>query len=172
MEPDQVYAQCPNRYQVAITCPDPDLNNDAREFFVRHMRILEQCTRVLPMPEMLQQVNNLRQAFSADVTKPFELKPTFPFGSPQVATQASPLSNDGSYRTRLPSQPSPVDHPGQVNYHAHPITPPISASGHESKADSPVAQSLVMMASGQRASQPSNMQMQESVQWNPQRIFE
>ncbi|KAF2277497.1 uncharacterized protein EI97DRAFT_375360 [Westerdykella ornata] len=169
-----VYAvlTCIMLHLVAITSPDPDLNNDAREFFVRHMRILEQCTGVLPMPEMQQQVNNLRQAFSADVTKPFELKPTFPFGSPQVTTQASPLSNDGSYRTRLPSQPSPVDQPGQVNYHAHPITPPISASGHESKADSPVAQSLVMMASGQRAPQPANMPMQEPVQWNPQRIFD
>ena len=125
------------------------------------------------MPEMQQQVNSLRQAFSADISKSFELKPTFPFGSPQVAPQASPLSNQGSYRPRHPSHPSPLEQPGQVNYHALPITPPISASDHDSKADSPVAQSLVMMASGQRAPQPSpSMQVPESVQWNPQRIFE
>lgn len=137
------------------------------------MRILETCTPSWPMPEMHQQVNNLRQAFSADTSKPFELKPTFPFGSPQVPPQSSPSSNPGSYRSRLPSQQSPLEQPGQVNYHAHPITPPISASEHDTKADSPVAQSLVMMASGQRAPQPAaGMQMQESVQWNPQRIFE
>jgi hypothetical protein len=137
------------------------------------MRILETCTPAWPMPEMHQQVDTLRQAFSADVTKPFELKPTFPFGSPQVHAQSSPMSNEGSYRSRLPSHQSPLDQPGQVNYHTHPITPPISASDHDSKTDSPIAQSLVMMTAGPRAPQaPSGMQMQEPVQWNPQRIFE
>jgi hypothetical protein len=119
------------------------------------MRVLETMAPSFPMPEMQQQVNSLRQAFSADTSKPFELKPTFPFGSPQVAPQTSPLSNDGSYRPRHPSHPSPLEQPGQVNYHA------------------PVAQSLVMMVSGHRAPQPSSgMQMPENVQWNPQRIFE
>ncbi|PVI03710.1 hypothetical protein DM02DRAFT_520178 [Periconia macrospinosa] len=164
---------CTMLHLVAITCPDPELNSDAREFFVRHMRILETCTPVWPMPEMHQQVNNLRLAFSADITKPFELKPSFPFGSPRVVAQTSPTSNSGSYRSRLPSQHSPLDHPGQINYHTHPITPPISTSEHDTKADSPVAQSLVMMASGQRAPQPSTgMQMQEPVQWTPQPILD
>ncbi|KAH7087183.1 hypothetical protein FB567DRAFT_443471 [Paraphoma chrysanthemicola] len=164
---------CTMLHLVAITCPDPDIHSDAREFFVRHMRILETCTPSFPMPEMQQQVNSLRQAFSADITKPFEMKPTFPFGSPQVAPQSSPLSNHGSFRSRHPSQTSPLEQPGQVNYHAHPITPPISATDRIAKADSPVAQSLVMMASGQRAPQSAGgMQMQEPAQWNPQRIFD
>ncbi|KAF2874933.1 hypothetical protein BDV95DRAFT_487038 [Massariosphaeria phaeospora] len=164
---------CTMLHLVAITCPDPDINSDAREFFARHMRILEICAPSWPMPEMQQQINNLRQAFSADVSKPFELKPTFPFGSPQVPTQSSPMSNEGSYRSRLPSQQSPLSQPGQVNYHAHPITPPVSASDHGLKADSPVAQSLVMIAPGQRGSHSAQgMQMQEPVQWNPQRIFD
>ncbi|KAF1949084.1 hypothetical protein CC80DRAFT_280963 [Byssothecium circinans] len=170
-----VYAvlTCTMLHLVAITCPDPDLNSDAREFFVRHMRILETCTPSWPMPEMHQQVNNLRQAFSADITKPFELKPSFPYGSPQVHTQSSPTSNSGGYRSRLPSQQSPIDQPGQINYHAHPITPPISTSELDTKTDSPVAQSLVMMSSSQRAHQTqSGIQMQEPVQWNPQRIFD
>jgi hypothetical protein len=124
------------------------------------------------MPEMHQQVNNLRQAFSVDTTKPFELKPSFPFGSPQVPPQSSPSSHTGSYRSRLPSQPSPLEHPGQMNYHTHPISPPISACDQDSKADSPVAQSLVMMASGQRSAYIAGPHMQEPVQWNPQRIFE
>jgi hypothetical protein len=135
------------------------------------MRILETVAPSWPMPEMQEQIANLQQAFSADVTKPFELKATFPFGSPQVPPQSSPPSNHG-YRSRLPSQHSPLNQPGQVNYHTHPITPPISASDHSTKADSPVAQSLVMMASGQRAPQPAGTRMQEPVQWNPQRIFE
>ncbi|OAK93543.1 hypothetical protein IQ06DRAFT_93612 [Phaeosphaeriaceae sp. SRC1lsM3a] len=164
---------CTMLHLVAITCPDPDIHGDARDFFIRHMRILETCGPSFPIPEMQQQVNSLRQAFSADITKPFEMKPTFPFGSPQVASQSSPLSNHGSYRSRHPSQTSPLEQPGQVNYHAHPITPPISASDRDAKADSPVAQSLVMMASGQRAPAPSHgMQMQEPAQWNPQRIFD
>ncbi|KAH8732887.1 hypothetical protein GQ44DRAFT_600786 [Phaeosphaeriaceae sp. PMI808] len=164
---------CTMLHLVAITCPDPDIHSDAREFFVRHMRILETCAPSFPMPEMQAQVNSLRQAFSMDITKPFEMKPTFPFGSPQVASQSSPLSNHGSYRSRHPSQASPLEQPGQVIYHAHPITPPISASDQDAKADSPIAQSLVMMASGQRAPQSATgMQLQESAQWNPQRIFE
>ncbi|KAH3992702.1 hypothetical protein HBH98_204760 [Parastagonospora nodorum] len=164
---------CTMLHLVAITCPDPDIHGDAREFFVRHMRILETCGPHFPMPEMQQQVNSLRQAFSADISKPFEMKPTFPFGSPQVAPQSSPLSNHGSYRSRHPSQASPLEQPGQVNYHAHPITPPISASDRGAKADSPAAQSLVMMASGQRAPQSATgMQLQETAQWNPQRIFD
>ncbi|KAF2736632.1 hypothetical protein EJ04DRAFT_533529 [Polyplosphaeria fusca] len=163
---------CTMLHLVAITCPDPELNNDAREFFVRHMRILETCAPSWPMPEMQQQINTLRQAFSADTGKPFELKPSFPFGSPQVHAESSPMSNEGSYRSRLPSQQS-LDQPGQVNYHAHPITPPISASDQDPKADSPVAQSLVMMAAGQRAPPPqAAMQMQEPTQWNPQRIID
>ncbi|EUC37413.1 hypothetical protein COCCADRAFT_85714 [Bipolaris zeicola 26-R-13] len=164
---------CTMLHLVAVTCPDPDINHDAREFFVRHMRVLETMSPSFPMPEMQQQINSLRQAFSADCSKPFELKPSFPFGSPQVAPQTSPMSHQGSYRSRHASHSSPMEQPGQVNYHAHPITPPISASDHGSKADSPVAQSLVMMASGQRAPQSaSNLQMPDNVQWNPQRIFD
>ncbi|KAL6168458.1 hypothetical protein ACJQWK_06099 [Exserohilum turcicum] len=163
---------CTMLHLVALTCPDPDINLDARDFFVRQMRVLETISPSFPMPEMQQQVNSLRQAFSADCTKPFELKPSFPFGSPQVAPQTSPLSHQGSYR-RHPGHSSPLEQPGQVTYHAHPITPPISASDHGSKADSPVAQSLVMMASGQRVLQSaSNLQMPDNAQWNPQRIFD
>ncbi|KAL7778992.1 hypothetical protein CFE70_008495 [Pyrenophora teres f. teres 0-1] len=164
---------CTMLHLVAVTCPDPDINHEARDFFVRHVRILETMSPHFPMPEMQQQVNSLRQAFSADCSKPFELKPTFPFGSPQVAPQTSPMSQHGSYRPRHPSHPSPLEQPGQVNYHAHPITPPISASDRGSKADSPVAQSLVMMASGHRGPQPnSSMQLPDNAHWNPQRIFD
>ncbi|KAF2203750.1 hypothetical protein GQ43DRAFT_366107 [Delitschia confertaspora ATCC 74209] len=164
---------CTMLHLVAITCPDPELNHDAREFFVRHMRILETCVPSWPLPEMHQQVNTLRQAFSADVNKPFDLKPSFPFGSPQVLPNSPPLNNEGPYRPRLPSQHSPLEQSGQVHYYAHPISPPISASDRDHQADSPVAQSLVMMAAGQRAPQTAPaMQMQEQVPWNPNKIID
>ncbi|KAF2498297.1 hypothetical protein BU16DRAFT_548115 [Lophium mytilinum] len=164
---------CTMLHLVAITSPDPELSGDAREFFVRHMRILETCTPSWPMPEMHEQVNTLRQAFSADTSKAFALKPSFPFGSPPPQSNSSPLSTDDAYRPRGPGPQSPLEQPGQVHYHAHPITPPISASDSDPKTDSPVVQSLAMMAAGQRTPQTSNqIQMQEPVQWNPTRIFD
>ncbi|KAK8236464.1 hypothetical protein IWZ00DRAFT_120463 [Phyllosticta capitalensis] len=163
---------CTMLHLVAITSPDPELNSDARDYFVRHMRILEQCMSSWPMPEVQAQVNNLREAFSADITKPFELKPSFPFGSPSVNNNPSPIS-DGGYRHRGSAQDPSLEQPGQVNYTTHPISPPISSSDSDPKADSPVVQSLVMMAAGQRQPQPqASMQPQEPVQWNPGRIFD
>jgi hypothetical protein len=139
------------------------------------MRILEQVAPSWPVPEMQQQIENLRQAFSHDIGKPFELKPTFPYGSPQSQPQPSPLGHDDTYRHHgAGHSPSSLEQPGQVNYNTHPITPPISTHDSESKADSPVVQSLVMMAAGQRqtAQPPTSMQVQEAVQWNPKGIFE
>jgi hypothetical protein len=46
------------------------------------MRILEKCSSSWPMPDMQQQIDALREVFSADMRKPFVLKPTFPYGSP------------------------------------------------------------------------------------------
>jgi hypothetical protein len=61
-------------------------------------------------------------------------------------------------------------------YATHPISPPISAGGVESKSDSPAA-SLVMMASGQRVPQQqqsisNGVSMVDPSAWNPSRIFE
>ncbi|KAL2158032.1 hypothetical protein VTH06DRAFT_4842 [Thermothelomyces fergusii] len=75
---------------VAITSPDPDLNSEARDYFTRHMRILERCMSAWPMPDMQRQIDSVREAFSADIRKPFVLKPTFPYGSPHSATHPSP----------------------------------------------------------------------------------
>lgn len=138
------------------------------------MRILEQCAPHFPMPEMQAQVNNLRQAFSADTNKAFELKPSFPYGSPPAMNDASPLVGDQHYRHRGSDSNQPMEQGGQVNYHAHPITPPISSNDSDPKADSPAVQSLVMMAAGQRQPQPTSslQSLQEPVQWNPTRIIE
>ncbi|TGO59354.1 hypothetical protein BCON_0045g00150 [Botryotinia convoluta] len=171
---------CTVLHLVAITSPDPDLNSDAREYFTRHMRILEKCTSSWPMPDMQQQIESLRQAFSADTRKPFVLKPSFPYGSPAAPPHTSPArGNVQQYRqgsTSLESQN--LGHQNaqqqQVSYTSHPISPPISAGGVDTKSDSPAVQSLVMMATGQRPPVPitSGLQMADNSSWNPSRIFD
>lgn len=144
------------------------------------MRILEKCTSSWPMPDMQQQIESLRQAFSADTRKPFVLKPSFPYGSPAAPPHTSPArGNVQQYRqgsTSLESQN--LGHQNaqqqQVSYTSHPISPPISAGGVDTKSDSPAVQSLVMMATGQRPPVPitSGLQMADNSSWNPSRIFE
>jgi hypothetical protein len=143
------------------------------------MRILEKCTSAWPMADMQHQIDALREAFSADMRKPFVLKPSFPYGSPGAPTNTTP-----KYR---PTEQQNMDHhhaqqAHQVSYPNHPISPPISAGGVDTKSDSPAVQSLVMMATGQRVSpqqqqqQPmagaNGVQMADSSGWNPAVIFE
>ncbi|KAK6612718.1 hypothetical protein H4I96_01931 [Botrytis cinerea] len=170
---------CTVLHLVAITSPDPDLNSDAREYFTRHMRILEKCTSSWPMPDMQQQIESLRLAFSADIRKPFVLKPSFPYGSPAAPPNTSPArGNIQQYRqgsTSLESQN--LGHQNaqqQVSYTSHPISPPISAGGVDTKSDSPAVQSLVMMATGQRPPVPitNGLPMADNSTWNPSRIFD
>ncbi|KAF1992136.1 hypothetical protein K402DRAFT_322048 [Aulographum hederae CBS 113979] len=174
---------CTMLHLAAITCPDPEINTDARDFFTRHMRILEYCTPVWPMPEVQEQIHTLREAFSADTSKPFELKPSFPFGTPNMQNNPSPVSHDGSFQNQGASGiDMPFEAPpGQV-YSTHPMTPPISTTDSEPRADSPVAQSLAMMSGGQRHVHPppqhphSSVQQQQQrdpiAQWNPNKIFD
>ncbi|KAK3330090.1 hypothetical protein B0H66DRAFT_469213 [Apodospora peruviana] len=163
---------------VALTSPDPDLNSEAREYFTRHMRILEKCMGAWPMPDMQKQIDSVREAFSADTRKPFVLKPSFPYGSPQSTTHSSPPGP--SYRPELAhSSPmnqqmnSQVQH-SHVSYTSHPISPPISAGPLDSKGDSPDVQ-LAMMASS-HGTQGSAVQqvlpLADAPAWNPSRIFE
>lgn len=142
------------------------------------MRILEKCSSSWPMPDMQQRIDALREAFSADVRKPFVLKPTFPYGSPVATVNTSPRANV-QYRqaSSHSSQNLEQQHaPQQVSYTAHPISPPISAGGVDQKSDSsPAVQSLVMMATGQRGPQPPitpGVAMADPSSWNPSRIFE
>ncbi|KAK2623493.1 hypothetical protein QTJ16_007161 [Diplocarpon rosae] len=170
---------CTVLHLVALTSPDPDLHVDAREYFTRHMRILEKCTSSWPMPDMQQQIDALREAFSADIRKPFVLKPSFPYGSP-MAINTSPPRSVAQYRPHGSAQQvlEQQHAPQHVSYIAHPISPPISAGGVDTKSDSPAVQSLVMMAAGQRGSQiqppistAAPMGADPSA-WNPSRIFD
>ncbi|KUI54730.1 Cutinase transcription factor 1 alpha [Cytospora mali] len=182
---------------VALTSPDPDLNTDAREYFTRHMRLLEKCMHAWPMPDMQNQIDSIREAFSADVRKPFVMKASFPYGSPHSTSRPSPpRPNPTNYRPSMPRgsvdqhhqqqtidtqsaiQHAQVSYPGQ-----HPITPPISAGPLDMKSDSPAALQLPMMASVSSAGQTNATQaptMQSSMAmttdggsgWNPSRIFD
>ncbi|TVY90949.1 Cutinase transcription factor 1 alpha [Lachnellula willkommii] len=168
---------CTVLHLVALTSPDPELNSDAREYFTRHMRILEKCTSSWPMPDMQQQIDALREAFSADIRKPFVLKPSFPYGSPGAPNMSPPRANAQYRQAGHQGSIDQVQSQQHVSYTNHPITPPISAGGvTDTKSDSPAAQSLVMMAA-QRAPQPqqpatSGVQMPDPSSWNPTRIFD
>ena len=78
-----------------MTSPDPELNGEARNYFTRHMRILEDTMSTWPLPDMLKQIDAVREAFSVDTRKPFVLKPGI----------ASLLSA----RTRSPERPGKRD---------------------------------------------------------------
>ena len=140
------------------------------------MRILESCTSAWPLQEMQIQIQSLRQAFSADINKPFELKPSFPFGSPVARLQPSPPADLHYQQDRSMKYTAVHDQQSQLNYHASPITPPISAGLDDPKDGSMAASSLAMMAASQRPHQQMPISHMEDdrnlVAWDPTRIFE
>ncbi|KAK5088504.1 hypothetical protein LTR05_002724 [Lithohypha guttulata] len=117
---------CVMVHLVAIVSPDPVLNRDSKEYFVRHMRVLERCIQDWPMPEVESQINGLRTAFSADLRKPFDLKPSFPYGTPSEQGRSP-----GEHR---PSEPLHLNHHNhghtylqpQTQHGSHFVTPPAS----------------------------------------------
>ena len=138
------------------------------------------------MPDMQQQIDALREAFSADTTKPFVLKPSFPYGSPAapVNLAASRLTNQyrpgGAQGGQNVHQQSMGQHHVQqsqtVSRYNHPISPPISVGAvTDMKSDSPAVQSLVMVPAGQRGAPTQSMNVamsNEQSSWNPIKIFE
>ncbi|KAI1174290.1 fungal-specific transcription factor domain-containing protein [Nemania sp. FL0916] len=162
---------------VALTSPDPEINTNSRDYFTRHMRILEKTMGSWPLPEMLKQIDAVREAFSADIRKPFVLKPSFPYGSPHPSTQSSP-PRAATFKPPLlrtnSLDPNMDVHAGShshVSY--HPITP-ISISSGDSKGDSPSVQSLSMLGAGQGTQPPLShgLPLVDQPTWNPSRIFD
>ncbi|KAF3929818.1 hypothetical protein AA313_de0204428 [Arthrobotrys entomopaga] len=161
---------------VAATCPDPEFNSDAREYFVRAMRILEVCIDISASMETKAQIEALRAAFSQDVTQPFVLNSNFPFySSPSTHhTSTSPAASAasiGSYSpvevTRSPlssSLSAPINTSRGVT-----ISPPTSERG-----DSP--NPTFMMQGVPTVAQPvprkSHHGGPPDSGWNPQRIFD
>ncbi|GAB0143977.1 hypothetical protein EsHS_00004474 [Epichloe bromicola] len=161
---------------VAIVSPDPDLNSDAREYFQRHMRLMETIMESWPMPDLQKQVDAIREAFSADIRRPFVLKPSFPYGSPHPPNRPCPPTFQGASLHRAGSMDHQHLGPSNqhVSYTSHPITPPVSVGPLDSRSDSPAVQSLVMMPhDGQAPDMQQNMALGNNPPtWNPARIFE
>lgn len=159
--------------QVAITSPDPDFNADAKDYFTRHMRILELCTTEWPMADMQTQIDALREAFSADCSRPFELRPGFPHSSPPRShpRKSPPLD----LKHQHPSVIRQISHEQRapIEYEPQPITPPISV-GHEEHDRSYIPTSLDMISgSGVECnSATSDLTGVDYASWNPTRIFE
>lgn len=163
--------------EVAITSPDPELNSAARDYFTRHMRILEHCMKAWPMPEMQMQVNQLREAFSADINRPFELKRGFPFESPSPSAgglQPSPPL-DINIRHPMLTRHGSLGHQNQMPYQATPMTPPVSSTGlsfEDSKDGLLMSGSMQMMASSQQQAVPmQTTPMSIGQEWNPTPII-
>lgn len=154
-----------------MTSPDPDLNTDARDFFERQMRLVEKVMSAWPMPEVQKQVNAVREAFSADIRKPFELKPSFPYGSP-TSSAATPPRSLASITRAVPSQSDPANMQAPpLAFTSHQSASPISAGPTDAKG----AQAMMMFTSGpgnQSAGIAQQVPMSEPPAWNPSRIFE
>lgn len=141
------------------------------------MRVLEKAMSAWPMAEVQKQVDAVREAFSANIRKPFVLKPSFPYGSPHTSNPSVSPPAHGAYKPPLRGLEHGLDtqnihsHP-QVSFTSHPITPPISAGPLDANSASPTAQSLVMLPN--QGSQAPGMAsaMTTPPAWNPQRIFE
>lgn len=129
------------------------------------MRILETCSTAWPMPEIQAQIDSLRLAFSADMRRPFELKPSFPYGSPSEPYQPSPPM-DAHYHPHLNHLQS------RMGLQPLPITPPISAGVEDSKSDtSSQIQSLAMVAHQPSTSHPLDAPLVDETNWDPTRII-
>lgn len=147
------------------------------------MRIMEKVMEVWAMPELRQQVEAVREAFSADTRKPFVLKPSFPYGSPQPSNSASPphLQGNRAYgstaaaaeRASPMGQQLDAQNAQNVSFPGLPISPPISAGAVDSKGDSPGGQPMMMISQGGQApATTQSMSLPEQPTWNPARIFE
>ncbi|KAL8708303.1 MAG: hypothetical protein Q9220_006778 [cf. Caloplaca sp. 1 TL-2023] len=158
---------CTMIHLVAITSPDPDFNTDAKEYFTRHMRLLENCTSAWPVSEMQSSIDALREAFSADISKPFQLRSNFPYGSPRAALKPSePV--EVKYHPTLDRQSS-HEQPPHIHYGSQPLTPPMTAGLEDTNSGS---MHLGMMSNGhQQGLQMDHVNMDQSA-WNPTRIFD
>ena len=129
------------------------------------------------MSEMQTQVNQLREAFSADTNRPFELKRGFPFESPSPSVgglQPSPPLDKNIQHPMLTRHES-LGQQGQMPYNTMPITPPISSTGlsfEDSKDGLLMSGSTQMMSSSQQQAMPmQTTPMSIGQEWNPTPIF-
>ncbi|KAI1977807.1 hypothetical protein LOZ51_004043 [Ophidiomyces ophidiicola] len=71
---------CLTVYLKALTFTESHLDIDAKLYFSRHMRLLEQCNEEWPLPEIQASLYTVRAALSANINMPFDLNSfIFPF---------------------------------------------------------------------------------------------
>ena len=119
---------------------------------------------------MQKQIDALREAFSADTSRPFELKPGFPYGSPGFpALQPTPPLDPNYQISALSRHESQGQIAQRVPFQTSPITPPMTA-GLEGSQDGPVATAAVANSHPQLVHEGSMGNGQAA--WNPTSIFE
>ena len=159
------------------------------------MRLLENCISSWPMPETEAQIDGLRKAFSADISKPFELRPSFPLGTPSDSYHPSPpgssqpqLQNpaQAQYQQQAPPQQHLLipqtqayvnQQVGQVQQGSYLATPPVSAVSSDSKPHSPQYQQGYDLSRQNFNQVPTSNYFQhpsiaEHAQWNPTPIID
>ncbi|KAL8649566.1 MAG: hypothetical protein Q9210_004320 [Variospora velana] len=153
--------------EVAITSPDPAFNKDAKEYFTRHMRLMENCTSAWPVPEMQASIDALREAFSADTSQAFCLKSSFPYGSPRAPLRPSePVET--KYHAPF-ARHSSHEQAAQVHYSSQPLTPPISAGLDTTQSGS---MNLGLMPNSYQQGLDMDSLNLDHSEWNPTRIFD
>jgi hypothetical protein len=138
------------------------------------------------MPETEAQINGLRAAFSADVNRPFELKSSFPLGSPSESYHPSPPAQSDLYQQPqvvVPSSQSYMKQQQQMNQlqqGSYLATPPVSAVS-DSKPQSPLnphAYDMNAQSTAGFTTLPTNQFYQQTLsphdgpQWNPTPIID
>lgn len=79
------------------------------------------------MPEVEAQINGLRAAFSADMTKPFDLKPTFPFGTPSEHSKSPEERRSSEPQSQFQNiQPQQQFYQQSMQHASYFPTPPVS----------------------------------------------
>jgi hypothetical protein len=126
------------------------------------------------MPGLKEQIDALREAFSADYSKPFVLKAGFPMPSPPSQSQDLPVATSAQYQPSTQLHEVPLDpSSGQVSYNiTHPLTPPVSIVGDDLKTDSPNRQPLSLMTHHSSTTPATLESAPIQQQWNATRIFE
>jgi hypothetical protein len=134
------------------------------------------------MQEMRAQIDALREAFSADKDKPFELKTSFPYGTPSDSYQPSPPMESQYQKFHMPEQES-FNQQRSHSYPAQTMTPPISAVSRESGFDSPLPHQsrggiaptsnnpTNSMTSYTQTYHHQSIPTVDETQWNPTPIF-
>ena len=119
---------------------------------------------------MQSQIDALREAFSADINKPFQLRHNFPHGSPRAKlkhTQSEP--GETKYHPTLGRQAS-YEHSARIHYGTQPLTPPISAGLEDTNSGS-MHLGLMSNDHHRQGFAMDHVGFDQS-EWNPSKIFE